>query len=220
MKLGELIPAKFIQRLNRFVCTVKLEDREETALLRNTGRLKELLLEGVRVYVRRKDRGKHKLELVLVETEKSLVCVDSHLPPLLLEEYLRSSGSPWEVETLKREYKAGNSRFDLLLNDRTLIETKSVNLVVGSTAMFPDAPTARGRRHIEELMSLSNLYEPAVVFIIQREDALNFSPNRKTDPEFSKALEEFYRRGHTVKAFLCKVSLKEIKVDREIPVIF
>ncbi|EDP74603.1 DNA/RNA nuclease SfsA [Hydrogenivirga sp. 128-5-R1-1] len=220
MKLGELIPAKFLERENRFVCLVEVCGKPERVLIRNTGRLKELLVPGRKVYLREKNTGKYRHELILVELESGLVCVDSHLPPKLLLEHLLENSYPWKVKEYRYEYRVGNSRFDLLLNRKVLIETKSVNLVVDRTAMFPDAPTQRGRRHIEELMDNADKYEPAVVFIVQRKDAAKFTPNRGTDPDFSRALERFAREGFTVKAFLCDVKLEEIRVSREIPVIF
>ena len=218
MEFGELVEGEFLERINRFVCRVKVGGKETTALLRNTGRLKELLIKGRKVFLREKSTGKHRFELLLVETEGDLVCVDSHLPPKLLVEYLRKSSYPWELRTYRYEPKVGRSRFDLLLNDVVLVETKSVNLVIDSVALFPDAPTERGRRHLLELIDLSNLYEPAVVFVVQHPDAELFSPNWDTDPDFSRALKKFYELGFTVKAFLCEVRLKEIYIKKEIPV--
>ena len=193
MHFGKLIPARFLKRDNRFVCTVELKGKKEKVLLRNTGRLTELLVPERRVYLREKSSGKYRFELFLVETEKSLVCVNSHLPPLLLEEFLKREGYPWKAESIKKEVKVGSSRIDLLINGNTLVETKSVNLAKGSTALFPDAPTSRGRRHVKELMNLNHNLKPALVFVIQREDADRFSPNYDTDPEFSLLVEEFAR---------------------------
>ena len=218
MEFGELVEGEFLERVNRFVCRVKVGKEETTALLRNTGRLRELLVEGAKVFLREKSTGKHGFELILVEAEGGLVCVDSHLPPKLLVEYLSRSSHPWELKEYRYEPRVGGSRFDLLLNGSVLVETKSVNLVKNSVALFPDAPTQRGERHVRELIELSKRYEPAVVFVVQRSDAIVFSPNWDTDPDFSKALREFYELGFTVKAFLCEVSTKEIYIKKDIPV--
>ncbi len=218
MNFDPLIPAEFIKRLNRFVCLVNLKGKEEKVLLRNTGRLKELLLEGRRVFLKGKQGGKYRYELVLVELPTGMVCVDSHLPPKLLVEYLRSSSDPWELKSFRYEFQLGGSRFDLLINGKIIVETKSVNLVVNSVALFPDAPTARGKRHLKELMN-KNTYDSAIVFVVQREDAESFSPNWDVDPAFSRTLKEFYDRGRMVKAFSCRVSLEGIYIDRAIPVI-
>ncbi len=220
MHFGTLIPALFLERLNRFVCLVELEGRKERVLLRNTGRLKEILMKGRSIYLRRKEGGKYRYELILADMGRTLVCLDSHLPPKLLIEYMERENYPWELKSFRAEFGAMGSRFDLLINDRILVETKSVNLVRNSVALFPDAPTERGRRHVKELIALANGYEPAVIFVVQREDAKLFSPNYETDPEFSRLLLGFYRRGYRVQAFACKVSLEEICIDREIPIRF
>ncbi len=215
MRFGELLRGEFLERLNRFTCCVRVEGREERALLRNTGRLRELLKKGVEVYLQRKSSGKLPYELKLVKFGEVLVCVDSHLSPKLLAEYLERTGN---VSDARFEFKVGRSRFDLLLNNRLLVETKSVNLVRDGVALFPDAPTERGAKHVEELMSLYPSYLPAVVFVVQREDALLFRPNEETDPKFAEVLRRFTERGFTVKAFLCGVSLREIYIKSEIPV--
>jgi sugar fermentation stimulation protein A len=220
MRFPPLVEGVFQSRLNRFVCLVEVEGRTQRALLRNTGRLGEVLLPGRRVYLVPKGSGKCGYEMVLVRGEGGLVCVDSHRATDLLAEHILTSGKPWRVRSIKREPRAGRSRFDLLLDGRILIETKSVNLVREGVALFPDAPTERGRRHLEDLMSLAGEFEPAVVFVIQRGDARVFSPNYGTDPEFGEVLEEFFRRGFTVKAFVCRVSLHEIRIWKEVPVVF
>ncbi|MDQ7037797.1 MAG: DNA/RNA nuclease SfsA [Aquificota bacterium] len=220
MKLPPLRKAVFRKRINRFVCSVEVDGRSGKALLRNTGRLRELLTPGREVYLRRKSSGKYAYEILLVRGDRSLVCVDSHMAPALFEEWVRLTGKPWPAEDVKRELRAGRSRFDLLLNGNILVEAKSVNLVKDGIALFPDAPTERGRRHIKDLMNLRSRFETCVVFVIQREDAVAFSPNYETDPEFGRLLEEFHRAGNTVKAYLCKVSLYEVKVWKEVPVVF
>ncbi len=218
MKFGSLKPAVFVSRLNRFVCEVVINGRVYTALLRNTGRLRELLFEGNEVYVRWKASGKHPYEIVLARYGKELVCVDSHLPPKLLSEYLEKKHYPWEPLEVRFEFAVGRSRFDLLINKRILVETKSVNLVNDRTALFPDAPTERGRRHIEELILLRDRFEPALVFVVQREDADSFSPHTRVDPDFSRMVKRFIEEGLPVHAFLCKVDLTDIHIWKEIPV--
>jgi sugar fermentation stimulation protein A len=218
MELGELIEGTFIERLNRFVCSVHINGKERKALLRNTGRLKELLFKGNRVFLRPKRVGKLPYELVLAQKDGKLVCVDSHLPPKLLCEYLQKEGSPWRVESLKFERREGNSRFDLIINGKILVETKSVNLVKGRVALFPDAPTTRGTKHVQHLMALRDRFEPALVFVVQREDAELFMPNYEVDPSFSRAVENFIKEGLPVYAFLCRVTPGEIYIWKEIPV--
>ena len=210
MRFPKLIEATFIKRLNRFVGLIKLEE-EKTAYIRNTGRLRELLFEGNRVYVKETGEKKHPFEILLASFGSYLVCIDSHIAPKL---YLEYTG----LEALF-EPRFGKKRFDLLIEGRP-VEVKSVNLVKEGIALFPDAPTKRGKEHIEELIKLSTQgYNPLLVFVVQREDAHAFSPNWSVDPEFSRALLEYAKLGLEVKAYRCMVSLEEIKLKEEIPVL-
>ncbi len=210
MRFPELKKAKFIQRLNRFVGLVSLEGVVQSVYIRNTGRLRELLSEGNEVYVAKRESGKHPFEIVLARRGQHLVCIDSHIAPKLYAEYVNLP--------LSFEPRFDNKRFDLLVEGRP-VEVKSVNLVEEETALFPDAPTKRGREHIEKLIELSKEgYKPLVVFVVQREDAKVFSPNWKVDPEFSKALLNYFQLGLEIRAYKCTVSLKEIKLKEEIPV--
>jgi len=220
MHIGTLVPARFLSRLNRFVCSVILRGKEEPVILRNTGRLKELLVEGSEVYLKPKNSGRYSYELFLVRTDRGLVCLNAQLTPKLLIEYMLATAKPWRVQNIRCEWRFGRSRFDLLVNETVVIEVKSVTLVKEGTALFPDAPTLRGRKHLQDLLRLPEPYRPAVVFVIQREDAERFAPNRETDPEFAERLELCHRQGLTVKAFLCRVTEEEISVQRELPVIF
>ncbi len=219
MRPGPLIPAEFVQRENRFVCRVLLSSREERAVLRSTGRLAELLVKGAQVYLRPKEGGRYSYELFLVRTDETFVCVNAQITPRLLVEYSERTGVPWQLRSVRHEFRVGRSRFDLLINGELLVEVKSVTLAVDGTALFPDAPTLRGRRHVAELMELSGSYRPAVVFIVQREDAQRFAPNRERDPAFAETLERFHRAGYTVRAFACRVTPEEVSVHRELPVI-
>ncbi len=210
MRFPELKEAKFKKRLNRFVGLIELEGKDYTAYIRNTGRLKELLFEGNKVYVAKRKEGKHPFEIVLAEFKGHLVCIDSHITPKLYAEYIKIP--------VFFEPTFGDKRFDLLLDNRP-VEVKSVNLVEDHIALFPDAPTERGRRHIEKLIELSREgYEPLVVFVVQREDCKAFSPNWRVDPKFSEALLKYVKLGLEARAYRCSVSLEEIKLKDEIPV--
>ncbi len=220
MRFPPLIKGKFIRRKNRFVCEVEINGSGKEAVIRNTGRLKELLVPEAEIFLKRKDKGKYEYEIVLVNTDNGLICVDSHIPSELFVEFMRREGYPVKPESVKREVKVLNSRIDLLINERYLIETKSVNLIDNGVALFPDAPTERGKRHIEVLRKLSDTYEPIIVFVVQANFAKIFSPNYKTDEEFSRALENFYLSGFKVMAFKCSVEEGSIEIEREIPVVF
>ncbi|MFN7065158.1 MAG: DNA/RNA nuclease SfsA [Aquificaceae bacterium] len=209
MKFQKLKEARFLKRLNRFVGLIEIEGYKTTAYIRNTGRLKELLFEGNRVYVVDRE-NKHPFEILLASFGKYLVCIDSHIAPRLYLEHIKTKAL--------FEPRFGDRRFDLLLDKRP-VEVKSVNLVKGDIALFPDAPTKRGREHIEKLIELSKEgYNPLVVFVVQREDCKVFSPNWEVDPQFSKALLSYIKLNLEVKAYRCEVSLEEIKLKDEIPV--
>lgn len=213
MEIPPLKPALFVKRLNRFVGEVFLEGRIVKALIRNTGRLSELLKEGNTVFVREKTSGKYRYEILLARAEKGLVCIESHYANALFEEYLLNKG----VRGFRREPKFREKRFDFLIG-HTLVEVKSVNLVRNGVALFPDAPTKRGSEHLRILTELPDGMEPLLVFVCQREDCRFFRPNCETDPEFCRVFYEYVRKGYPVKAFRCKVSLKEIFIAEEIDV--
>ncbi len=226
MKLPHLVPGFFLQRMNRFLATVEVEGKTHPTFVPNSGRMEELLLEGVQVYLkdRRKLPGKTHYELVLVKKEDTLVGLDSRMPPSILEEaVLRGRVMPG-LKPIGREPSLGNGRADLLLQGKgsqVWVETKSVNLVENKVALFPDAPTIRGTKHMNALRNLveTRKGEAWVVFIIQRKDAEAFSPFTKRDPLFAQALKEAYKRGVKVVAFRSLVTLKEIILDREVPVL-
>ncbi len=210
MKFPYLIEATFLERLNRFVGKVYIDGSEERAYIRNTGRLEELLFRGNTVYVKEKPNGLYRYEILLAKAKEILVCIDSHIASKLYAEYIKGD--------LTFEPRFGKHRFDLLYGN-TVIEVKSVNLVKNKVALFPDAPTKRGKEHLIHLMELAQMgYLPQVVFVVQREDAYAFSPNWQTDENFSKALKEFISRGYIAKAYKCVVKLKEITLKEEIPI--
>ncbi len=210
MRFPKLKEALFVERLNRFVGIILLEGRRYTAYIRNTGRLTELLREGNRVYVK-PARGKHPFEIVLALYEGILVCIDSHIAPKLYVEHIGKACS--------FEPSFGDARFDLLVEGQP-VEVKSVNLVKSSVALFPDAPTKRGTRHILKLIELSRQgYRPSLVFVVQRQDCELFCPNWEVDKDFAQALEVYVNQGLKVSALRCKVSLEEIVIEKEIPVV-
>lgn len=211
MKLPPLLPAIFIKRINRFVGEILINGKLEKALVRNTGRMKELLKCGNAVFVRKKEKGRCKYEIILARAEKSLVCVESHYANKLFEEYAKNF---LKVKKLKREVNINGKRFDFLI-DNTVVEVKSINLVKNNVALFPDAPTERGRRHVKELIKISKTYKPLLVFVVMREDFECFLPNCETDKKFCEIFYEYMKKGLEVKVLKCKVSLSEIKITEE-----
>ena len=226
MKLPQpLIEGTFISRANRFACWVKAP-KQVLAHLPNSGRLHDLLVVGRRVYLHpAPDSGrKTPYDLLLVSLGDQLVSVDARLPSALVEEALRARAlAPFRDYTqLQREVFLGRKRLDFLLRQdgrECFLEVKSVTLVEGGVGLFPDAPTLRGREHLQALLQARQAGKgAAVAFIIQRRDAVAFSPRDATDPAFGQALRQAFRGGVQTHAFRCFVSREEVRITQEIPV--
>ena len=219
--------ARFVARTNRFAAVVVCDGREVAAHVPNTGRMRELLHPGARVFLTPapadSDRKTH-YDLTLIEIGRELVSVDSRLSSLLLHEAIDAGSLPrlaGYAET-RREVVFEDSRIDLLLSGgRGLfyVEAKSVNLVVAGTALFPDAPTVRGRKHLGTLArAVEQGHRAAVVFVIQRRDAVALSPYRVADPLFADALSDAVARGVEAYAYTCRVSRRNIEIAESVPV--
>ena len=152
-----------------------------------------------------------------------LVNMDSQAPNAAVKEWLRSGASPFgKIDFLKPEYKYGNSRFDFYLecNSRKIfLEVKGVTLEDNGIVLFPDAPTERGVKHVRELIRCHEEgFETYVLFVVQMERAMYFTPNRKTHPQFADALCEAKNAGVQLLAYTCKVTPDVMKIDKELKV--
>lgn len=218
--------ARFIRRLNRFVAEVEVDGRKMMAHVPSSGRMFELLVPGADVYVSRSDNPARKTDctLLLVRFGTILVSIDSLLPNRIVYQALREGSLPWfsSLNDVKREVPFGESRFDFLLGKggtRCFLEVKSVTLAEGGVALFPDAPTARGARHLRELIAAVKAgYRAGVIFVAQRNDVNRFSPNDTQDEIFGEALREAASAEVEVYALTCKVSVSHIELDRPITV--
>jgi len=227
MILPELIPGRFIRRDNRFRATVSVQGKEAWAHVPNSGRLQELFQAGRPVWLAPAStpHRKTRYDLKLVEYTSVLVSVDARLPNPLLAEALAKKQLPgFDYPTVEKEVNYGQSRLDFRLSgpDQGVcwVETKSVTLVEDRVAMFPDAPTGRGRRHLNELVRARNAGDQAaVIFVVQRPDARRFQPHQEADPQFAIALRQAAAAGVIIKAYTCQVSRREITITDEIPVI-
>ena len=207
---------------------VTCDGRERDAHLPNSGRLAELLTPGNTVLLAPAGAGagrKTSDDLLLVKVGGVLVSADARLPNKLLKESIEAGALPEfrGYSSISVEATLGASRIDLRLSGphgQCYIEAKSVTLVEDGTALFPDAPTTRGRRH---LVSLSEAVEQghraAVAFVVQCPDVQAFSPNGSADPEFACTLQGVSRRGVEVYAYRCKVSRDEVLIIGRIPVL-
>jgi len=221
-----LVKGVFLERTNRFVCWVEVEGRTEKAHLANSGRLKELLVPGRPVYLEESfspHRRTH-YDMLLIALDNTVVSVDARLPNDLVEEGLRQGIlEPFKrYSQIRREVTFGHSRLDFLLQNNgqcCYVEVKSITLVEHGKGLFPDAPTERGRQHLLSLIQArKDGHQAAIVFVVQRPDVTGFSPNDKTDPAFGLALREAHKAGVGIYAYRCTVTLREIRIEKEIPV--
>jgi sugar fermentation stimulation protein A len=228
VQLGEgLLEGRFVARDNRFRVTVDLDGKLAWAHLPNSGRLGELLVADRRVLLVERTGAKRKTryDLSLVEMDGVWVSVNARLPNDLVGEALHAgriaplSGYP----TVRREVSFGDSRLDFLLQAPhrrpCLVEVKSVTLVLDGLGCFPDAVTARGRRHVDELAeALLTGYRAAVIFVVQRADAVGLRPHDEADPEFGKALRSAAAQGVEVYAYGCQVEPGFVQITHALPV--
>ena len=206
---GKAVKGVFEKRLTRFSTLVRVGDKILQAFLPNPGRMHELLTPRVEVILREilSDKRKTAYDLIGVYHKGQKVSVDSRVPNELVLEALRNRELEEfsKYDLVKPEYPYGNSRFDFLLSDKQehcLLEVKSCTLVKDGVAMFPDAETKRGRRHVQDLLKAKKEgYRACILFIIQRTDANVLSPNDKADPKFGKALRHAASQGVEVYAY-------------------
>ncbi|MBM7555484.1 DNA/RNA nuclease SfsA [Halanaerobacter jeridensis] len=225
VEFENLEQGELIERENRFVAQVKLDDKKIKAYVPNPGRMEELMVPGTEVYVYhvpQKDR-KTKYNLSLINYNNRLVSINSQLPnQLILNALEKQELQPYSQYTnIKAEHSYGNSRLDFYLQgqDEVLIEVKSVTLVEDKVAKFSDAPTERGRRHLSELIQAKKEgYRTGVIFLIQRDDANKFIPHRRIDLQFADKLKEAQEAGVEIYAWNCQVNLEGIELEEEINV--
>lgn len=230
MKYENIKKATFISRPNRFIARVLLDGREETVHVKNTGRCKELLVPGCRVYLEesKNPERKTKHDLIAVEKEKEdgsflLINMDSQVVNSAAAEWLKKSGLFSSETVIHREYTHKDSRFDFYIEDgekKSFLEVKGVTLEVDGAALFPDAPTERGRKHLKGLSEAKKEgFGAYVLFVIQMKGITSFSPNEKTDPAFAAALRECREAGVNIIAVDCVITEDSIDIDSEVKII-
>lgn len=210
----------FVERPNRFIAMVEMDGTLETCHVKNTGRCRELLIPGAKVYLEKSGNPQRKTAYDLVGVEKNGIYVnmDSQAPNKVVHEWLLEQG--WD--RVKPECKYGNSRLDFYMEKsarRAFMEVKGVTLEVDGIARFPDAPTERGIKHMEELTEAHRQgYEAYIFFVIQMKGIRWFEPNDITHPAFGEALRKAHRAGVQVLAYDCLARPGSLKLDREVPV--
>lgn len=225
MQYQSIRPAVFLSRPNRFIARVELDGQEETVHVKNTGRCKELLLTGRRVWLAEGNNParKTKYDLIAVDKDGLLVNMDAQAPNKVFAEWAESGGFLPNLTLLRPETVWGSSRFDFYWEAgarRGFVEVKGCTLEADGFCRFPDAPTQRGVKHLQELTAcLAEGYEAAVCFVIQMEGMKQFSPNDATHPAFGAALRAAKAAGVQVLALGCSVTPGTLDITHSVPVV-
>jgi sugar fermentation stimulation protein A len=229
---GPLALSRFLQRYNRFLIQVRLDDTGEAVdvHMADPGRLRELLLPGKRIWIRPAEnpRRKTRWTAVLVESPcgRGLVGLDTTLPNRLISEALRRGALEefrgWRLD--RAEFLVGRSRLDFLLSHedgrKLALEVKSVTLVKDGLALFPDAVTERGARHLSELKEIAGqpAWDAAVLFMLQRWDGRGIRAAGEIDLRFAEALEEAHAAGVRILGRRCRVGMEKVELGPPVPV--
>lgn len=224
MRYTNIHKGTFISRPNRFIANVMIDGREEVCHVKNTGRCRELLVEGCTVWLEHSDSESRKtaFDLVTVEKGHRLINMDSQAPNKAVVEWLREKRPFGEGFCVYPERKYGNSRFDFYMEsqDRKIfMEVKGCTLEKDGVVLFPDAPTLRGVKHIRELSRcLDEGYEAYIMILVQMSDVKYFTPNYDTHPEFGEALEKAAQKGVKILCYDCDVTPDSMTVGKPVEV--
>lgn len=213
--------AKFIDRPNRFIANIEIDGEKQLCHVKNTGRCRELLIHGADILVQEVNSSvrKTKYDLISVYKGSKLINMDSQVVNKVVHEWLKDGGFFKNVSVIKPERKYKNSRFDFYVetdNRKIFIEVKGVTLEDDGVAIFPDAPTERGIKHLKELSEcIKEGFEAYVIFVIQMCGIKYFKPNEITHREFAEALRDAEIKGVNVLAYECVVSENSIVIGQE-----
>ena len=223
MEYHNMVPGVFLSRPNRFIAKVLIDGVEETVHVKNTGRCRELLPLGARVWCQVSDNPnrKTKYDLITVRKGERLINMDSQAPNTAAGEWLRSGGLG-EIENLKAESFHGDSRYDFSFTKegkQCFLEVKGVTLEDDGVCAFPDAPTERGAKHLKGLTQAAKEgFGAYVLFVIQMADVKYLRPHDERDPAFGAALREAAENGVVVMAMDCAVEIGSMDIRLRVPV--
>ncbi len=224
MQYGKILPARFLSRPNRFVARVEAEGEELVCHVKNTGRCRELLVPGATVWLEESPNPsrKTKFDLIAVEKGDRLINMDAQAPNKVFGEWAAAGGFREGLTLLRPETTYGSSRFDFYWESsksRGFVEVKGVTLEEDGVVRFPDAPTLRGVKHLDELVKAREAgYEAAVCFVIQMENVRWFAPNDETHPEFGQALRRAAQAGVEILAMDCAVTPQSLTIGKPVPI--
>jgi sugar fermentation stimulation protein A len=221
-----LVEAEFIARPNQLLIEARLGDKIVRAHMADRGRLLDLLVPEARLVLAPRDEigRKTAFQVVGVYHEGDLVSLDTHLPNRLMAAALAANALPQfsRYSRVQPEFALGGHRFDFRLGEgltTCILEVKSVGALQNGLAIFPDAPTERGRKQVEMLTAMArNGQRTAVAFVVQRRYAKAFIPNDGVDPAFARALRRAIAGGVEVYAYLCPLNLDGLRLGPPLPV--
>ena len=225
MKYERISKGTFLERPNRFIAYAELDGKTEVIHVKNTGRCAELLIPGASIYVQESDNParKTKWDLIGVEKGSRMINMDSQVPNLVVKEWIESGHLTSDIRMVRPETAYGNSRFDLYVetgSSRIFIEVKGVTLEEEGVVRFPDAPSDRAVKHLQELeKAVREGYEAYVFFVIQMKGVRYFTPNMDTHPAFCEALKSAKAAGVNILAYDCRVSGDRIEIADPVPVV-
>lgn len=226
MRYERITQGSFLERPNRFLAYAELAGKKAVIHVKNTGRCAELLKPGAVIYVQESQNPerKTKWDLIAVEKGDRIINMDSQIPNRVVQEWIEEGNLFEDVRLVKPETTYCNSRFDLYVETgdkrKIFIEVKGVTLEENGVVRFPDAPSERAVKHLEELgHAVKEGYEAYVFFVIQMKGVRYFTPNRDTHPAFCDALKRAQAAGVHVLAYDCEVSADSIEVNEEVPVV-
>lgn len=227
---GRIKEGVFLSRPNRFIAYVMVDGREEKCHVKNTGRCRELLVPGCKVYLEESENPNRSTRFDLVATEKKigdssiLINMDSQAPNSVVEEWLRKGELFGEKIEVKREVTYSDSRFDFSITDESgrisFLEVKGCTLEKNGVVMFPDAPTERGVKHVKELIKAKKEgYGAYILILVQMCGVKYFVPNWDTHPAFGEALREAERNGVVILCYDSIVTSDFITLFKSVPVV-
>ena len=225
MRYASIIPGRFLSRPNRFIALAETDAGIQTVHVKNTGRCRELLVPGASVYLEESANPRRKTAFDLIAVDKGglLINMDAQAPNRVFAEWAGAGNFLPDCTALRREYVYGDSRLDFCLETPGglhLVEVKGVTLEEGGAARFPDAPTERGVRHIQELRRAVEAGLGATLFfVVQMEGMRSVAPNDETHPAFGEALREAAAHGVRVLAYDCAVTPESLTLRAPVPVL-
>lgn len=220
MKYENIVKGVFLERPNRFIAICEIDGQKETCHVKNTGRCKELLVNGATVYLEKSNNTnrKTKYDLIAVQKGDRLINMDSQVVNKIALEFIPKLFN--NISFIKPECKYGNSRFDIYIEtdtEKVFVEVKGVTLENDGVVRFPDAPTERGIKHLKELQkAVTAGFKAYVLFVVQMSDVKYFEPNRETHPQFADALKQASDNGVIPLAYDCAVTPDTIEIRKQV----